>query len=106
MDVVPMDDIAIDVESLATKYPIERCDGSTQTGTRKVYKVTTSEVEECLEESSQKVAPKVGAAAVASPAKVLDLDIHSSSEADPSKSSPPPVSVAPIVLPFLCSDDS
>ncbi|GJQ91995.1 ribonuclease H-like domain-containing protein [Tanacetum coccineum] len=31
-----------------------RCDGSTQTGTRKVYKVATSEVEECLEESSQK----------------------------------------------------
>ncbi|GJZ56909.1 putative ribonuclease H-like domain-containing protein, partial [Tanacetum coccineum] len=61
MDVVPRDDIAIDVESLATKYPIvdwkthARCDRSTQTGTRKVYKVTTSEVEECLEESSQKV---------------------------------------------------
>ncbi|GKE28046.1 hypothetical protein Tco_1443430, partial [Tanacetum coccineum] len=27
-------------------------------------------------------------------------------EADPSKSSPPPVSVAPMVSPFLCSDDS
>ncbi|GJX65396.1 putative reverse transcriptase domain-containing protein [Tanacetum coccineum] len=52
------------------------------------------------------VAPEVGAAAVASPAGVLELDTHSSSEADPSESSPPPVSVAPMVSPFLCSDDS
>nr|GEU82878.1 reverse transcriptase domain-containing protein [Tanacetum cinerariifolium] len=47
-----------------------------------------------------------GVAAVASPARVLELDTFSSSEADPSKSSPPPVSVAPIISPFLCSDDS
>nr|GEX33768.1 hypothetical protein [Tanacetum cinerariifolium] len=46
------------------------------------------------------------AAAVASPAGVLELDTHSSSEADPSESSPPPVSVAPMVSPFLCLDDS
>ncbi|GJR44153.1 hypothetical protein Tco_1312256 [Tanacetum coccineum] len=52
------------------------------------------------------VAPEVGAAAVAIPAGVLELDTHSSLEVDPSKSSPPPVSVAPMVLPFLCSDDS
>nr|GEY40825.1 hypothetical protein [Tanacetum cinerariifolium] len=52
------------------------------------------------------VAPEVGAAAVASPAGVLELDTHSSSEADPSKSSSPPASVAPMVSPFLCSDDS
>nr|GEX64018.1 hypothetical protein [Tanacetum cinerariifolium] len=52
------------------------------------------------------VAPKVGAAIVASPAGVLELDTYSSSEADPSKSSPPLISVAPMVLPFLCSDDS
>ncbi|GKD66388.1 hypothetical protein Tco_1308496, partial [Tanacetum coccineum] len=52
------------------------------------------------------VAPEVGAAAVASPARVLEFDTHSSSEVDPSESSPPPVSVAPMVLPFLCSDDS
>ncbi|GJX46378.1 hypothetical protein Tco_0271568 [Tanacetum coccineum] len=52
------------------------------------------------------VAPEVGAAAVALAAGVLELDTHSSSEADPSKSSPPPVSVAPMVLPFLCSDNS
>nr|GEU56235.1 copia protein [Tanacetum cinerariifolium] len=52
------------------------------------------------------VAPEVGAAAVASPVGVLELDTHSSSEADPSESSPPLVSVAPIVSPFLCSDDS
>ncbi|GJT61330.1 hypothetical protein Tco_1004863 [Tanacetum coccineum] len=45
-------------------------------------------------------------AAVASPAGVIELDIHSSSEADPSESSPPSVSVAPMVSPFLCSDDS
>nr|GFB89127.1 hypothetical protein [Tanacetum cinerariifolium] len=50
-------------------------------------------------------APEVGTAAVASPAGVLELDTYSSSEADPSKRSPPPVSVAPMVLPFLCSDD-
>ncbi|GJS96955.1 hypothetical protein Tco_0803923 [Tanacetum coccineum] len=52
------------------------------------------------------VAPEVGAAAVASPTKLLELDTHSSSEADLSESSPPPVSIAPIVSPFLCSNDS
>nr|GEV68882.1 reverse transcriptase domain-containing protein [Tanacetum cinerariifolium] len=52
------------------------------------------------------VTPEVGAAAVASHAEVLELDTHSSSEADPIESSPPPVSVAPMVLPFLCSNDS
>nr|GEV56541.1 hypothetical protein [Tanacetum cinerariifolium] len=52
------------------------------------------------------VAPKVGAAVVASPVGVLELDTHSSSEADPSESSPPPVSIAPMVSPFLCSNDS
>ncbi|GJW61985.1 putative reverse transcriptase domain-containing protein [Tanacetum coccineum] len=52
------------------------------------------------------IAPKVGAAVVASPAGVLELGTHSSSEVDLSESSPPPVSVAPMVLPFLCSDDS
>nr|GEX11166.1 hypothetical protein [Tanacetum cinerariifolium] len=52
------------------------------------------------------VTPEVGAATVASPAGVLELDTHSSSEADPSESSPPLISVAPIVLDFLCSNDS
>ncbi|GJZ05712.1 hypothetical protein Tco_0539505 [Tanacetum coccineum] len=52
------------------------------------------------------IAPEVGAAAVASPAGVLELCTHSPSEADPSESSLPLVSVAPMVLPFLCSDDS
>nr|GEZ22831.1 hypothetical protein [Tanacetum cinerariifolium] len=44
--------------------------------------------------------------AVASPVRVLELDTHSSSEADPSKKSLPPVSVAYMVLPFLCFEDS
>ncbi|GJY83428.1 hypothetical protein Tco_0496804 [Tanacetum coccineum] len=48
------------------------------------------------------VAPEVGA----SPVGVLEFDTHSSSEVDPSESSPPPISVAPMVSPFLCSDDS
>ncbi|GJQ95280.1 hypothetical protein Tco_0006419 [Tanacetum coccineum] len=52
------------------------------------------------------VAPKVGAATVASPAGVIELDTHSLSEADPSESSPPLVSIAPMVSPFMCSDDS
>nr|GEU47551.1 putative reverse transcriptase domain-containing protein [Tanacetum cinerariifolium] len=52
------------------------------------------------------VAPEVGVAAVASPAGVLELDTHSSSEADPLESSTPPVSVTPMVSPFLFSDDS
>ncbi|GJU24255.1 hypothetical protein Tco_1162876 [Tanacetum coccineum] len=47
------------------------------------------------------VEPEVGAATVASPARVLELDTHSSSETDPSQSSLPPVSVAPMVSPFL-----
>ncbi|GKC42982.1 hypothetical protein Tco_1060704 [Tanacetum coccineum] len=52
------------------------------------------------------VAPEVEAAAVASPTRVLELDTHSSSEVDPSESSLPPVSVAPMVSHFMCSDDS
>ncbi|GJR47656.1 putative reverse transcriptase domain-containing protein [Tanacetum coccineum] len=52
------------------------------------------------------VAPEVRASTVASHAGVIELDTHSSSEVDPSESSPPPVSVAPMVLPFLCSDNS
>ncbi|GJT51026.1 putative reverse transcriptase domain-containing protein [Tanacetum coccineum] len=52
------------------------------------------------------VAPEVEEAAVALLAGVLELDTHSSSEVDPSKSSLPPVSIAPTVSPFLCSDDS
>nr|GEV45443.1 putative reverse transcriptase domain-containing protein [Tanacetum cinerariifolium] len=52
------------------------------------------------------VALEVGAAAVASLVGVLELDTYSSSEADPSDSSLPPVSVAPMVSPFRCSDDS
>nr|GEY61180.1 hypothetical protein [Tanacetum cinerariifolium] len=52
------------------------------------------------------VAPEVGAAAVALPAGVIELDTYSSSKADPSESSPAPVSVAPVVYPFLCLDDS
>ncbi|GKD51273.1 hypothetical protein Tco_1280249, partial [Tanacetum coccineum] len=51
------------------------------------------------------VAPEVRAAAVASPSRVLEFDTYSSSKTDPSESSPPPVSVAPMVSPFLCSDD-
>ncbi|GJR03272.1 hypothetical protein Tco_0526256 [Tanacetum coccineum] len=52
------------------------------------------------------IAPEVGAAAVASPTGVLELDTHSSLEADPLETSLPPVSVAPMVSLFLCSDDS
>nr|GEX82070.1 hypothetical protein [Tanacetum cinerariifolium] len=52
------------------------------------------------------VAPEVRAAVVASPARVLELDTHSLSEVDPLESSPPPVSIAPMILPFLCFDDS
>ncbi|GJW43137.1 putative reverse transcriptase domain-containing protein [Tanacetum coccineum] len=43
------------------------------------------------------VVPEVGAAVIALPAWVLELDTHSSSEADLSESSPPPVSVAPMI---------
>ncbi|GJV93218.1 hypothetical protein Tco_1541031 [Tanacetum coccineum] len=57
-------------------------------------------------ENQVPVAPKVGAAAVASLVGVLELDTHSSSKADPSESSLPHVLVAPMVSPFLCSDDS
>ncbi|GJU26637.1 hypothetical protein Tco_1165258 [Tanacetum coccineum] len=47
-----------------------------------------------------------GAAAVALLARVLELDTHSSSKTDPSESLLPPVPVAPMVSPFLCSNDS
>ncbi|GJV45332.1 hypothetical protein Tco_1429868 [Tanacetum coccineum] len=52
------------------------------------------------------VVPKVGAAAVASPTRVLELDIYSSSEPGPSEGSLPHVSVALMVSPFLFLDDS
>nr|GEU45934.1 hypothetical protein [Tanacetum cinerariifolium] len=51
------------------------------------------------------ITPKVGAAIVASPSRVLELDTYSSLKADPSESLQPPVSIAPMVSPFLCSDD-
>ncbi|GJT07105.1 putative reverse transcriptase domain-containing protein [Tanacetum coccineum] len=47
-----------------------------------------------------------GASVVASPVGVLELDTHSSLEAGLSESSLPPISVAPMVSPFLCLDDS
>ncbi|GKD51328.1 hypothetical protein Tco_1280304 [Tanacetum coccineum] len=43
------------------------------------------------------VAPEVGAAAVASPAGVLEFDTYSSSKVDPLESSLPPVSIAPMI---------
>ncbi|GJR29432.1 hypothetical protein Tco_1105664 [Tanacetum coccineum] len=46
------------------------------------------------------ITPEVGATAVASPVGVLELDTHSSSKADPSESSLPPVSVAPMDIPI------
>ncbi|GJU45988.1 hypothetical protein Tco_1203254 [Tanacetum coccineum] len=52
------------------------------------------------------IATEVGAAAVALHVGVLELDTHSLSKADPSDSSLPPVYVAPMVSPFLCSDES
>ncbi|GJU69119.1 hypothetical protein Tco_1255378 [Tanacetum coccineum] len=48
------------------------------------------------------VAPKVGAALVASTAGVLELDIHSSSESGPSEGSLPPVPVAPMMEEQSC----
>nr|GEW79671.1 hypothetical protein [Tanacetum cinerariifolium] len=47
-----------------------------------------------------------GVATVSSPIGVLELDTHSSLKADPFESSPPPISVAPMVSHFLCLDDS
>ncbi|GKE96575.1 hypothetical protein Tco_1581430, partial [Tanacetum coccineum] len=52
------------------------------------------------------IAPEVTVAAVASPAGALETEIHSSSKTGPSESPLPPVPVAPMVLPFLCSDVS
>nr|GEV01846.1 putative reverse transcriptase domain-containing protein [Tanacetum cinerariifolium] len=57
-------------------------------------------------ENQVSVAPEVRAVAVASPAGVFELYTYSSSKDDPSESSPPPISVAPMVLLFLCTDDS
>ncbi|GJU48975.1 hypothetical protein Tco_1218530 [Tanacetum coccineum] len=51
------------------------------------------------------ITPEVGGAAVASPVRVLELDTHSSSDADPSESLPLLISVAPMVSPHMCSDD-
>nr|GEU80854.1 hypothetical protein [Tanacetum cinerariifolium] len=52
------------------------------------------------------VAPEVRADVVASLVGVLELDTHSSSESSPSEGSLPPVPVAPMVLPFLYSNNS
>ncbi|GKB55764.1 hypothetical protein Tco_0911950 [Tanacetum coccineum] len=52
------------------------------------------------------ITPEVGGgAAVASPVRALELDTHSSSDADPSESLPLLISVAPMVSPHMCSDD-
>ncbi|GJZ79597.1 copia protein [Tanacetum coccineum] len=53
------------------------------------------------------VAPNVGTVSVISPDGVLDLmDYSSSSDSDQSEDSLPPVLDLPLVLPFLCSNDS
>ncbi|GKF92196.1 hypothetical protein Tco_0278915, partial [Tanacetum coccineum] len=53
------------------------------------------------------VAPEVGTVLVVSPTEVLDLvDYLPSSDSDPSEDSLPPVPDLPLVLPFLCSDDT
>nr|GFC32560.1 hypothetical protein [Tanacetum cinerariifolium] len=52
------------------------------------------------------VAPDVWATAITSPAGVLELDTHSSLEADLSESSLPHLPISHMVLPFLCLDDS
>ncbi|GJW93108.1 hypothetical protein Tco_0172780 [Tanacetum coccineum] len=51
------------------------------------------------------VAPEVGAATVASPARVLELDTYSSSKPDPSKSSLSPVSIPTTPIPPAPSTD-
>ncbi|GJW63261.1 hypothetical protein Tco_0115145 [Tanacetum coccineum] len=53
------------------------------------------------------VAPKAGTVSIVSPTGVLDLvDNLSSSDSDPSEDSLPPAPNFPLVLPFLCFDDS
>ncbi|GJU83470.1 hypothetical protein Tco_1285835, partial [Tanacetum coccineum] len=53
------------------------------------------------------VTPEVGVVSVISPAGVLDLvDYSPSFDSDPSEDSLPPAPDLPLVLPFLCSDDS
>ncbi|GJW57290.1 reverse transcriptase domain-containing protein [Tanacetum coccineum] len=52
------------------------------------------------------VAPEVGAAVVASPAGILELDTHSWFMSGLSEGSQPPILVAPMVSPFIRSDDS
>ncbi|GKB28253.1 putative reverse transcriptase domain-containing protein [Tanacetum coccineum] len=53
------------------------------------------------------VALDVGTVSIVSPTEVLDLvDCSSSFDIDPSEDSLPPVPDLPLVLPFLCSDES
>ncbi|GJW31517.1 hypothetical protein Tco_0051549 [Tanacetum coccineum] len=53
------------------------------------------------------VALEEGTVSVVSPTEVLDLvDYSSSSDSDPSEDSLPPTPDLPLVLPFLCSDDT
>nr|GEY68444.1 hypothetical protein [Tanacetum cinerariifolium] len=73
---------------------------------RNILQIDIHFVRDLVVASKVPVAPEVEAAVVALPTGVLELDTHSSSKADPSKSSPPPESVAPMVSPFLHFDDS
>ncbi|GJU09812.1 hypothetical protein Tco_1132208, partial [Tanacetum coccineum] len=52
------------------------------------------------------VASEVVAVSITSPARVLDLVDYSSSDFDPLEDSLPSAPALPLVLPFLCSDDS
>ncbi|GJW53360.1 hypothetical protein Tco_0097445 [Tanacetum coccineum] len=52
------------------------------------------------------VALDVGVVSITSPTRVLDLMDYSSCDSDPSEDSSPPALELPLVLPFLCSDDS
>nr|GEV73426.1 hypothetical protein [Tanacetum cinerariifolium] len=92
---IPLDEIQIDDKLNFIEEPVEIMD-------REVKRLKQSRI------PIMKVpaAPEVGAAAIVLPTEVLELDTHSLSEAYPLEISPPPVSVAPMVLPFQCSDDS
>ncbi|GJU71195.1 hypothetical protein Tco_1262600 [Tanacetum coccineum] len=73
-------------------------------------KVMAAPIISILLDSSEEgvAAPEVGAVSITSPAEVLDMVDYSFFASDPSEDSLPPAPAPdlPLVLPFLCSDDS
>ncbi|GJU71980.1 putative reverse transcriptase domain-containing protein [Tanacetum coccineum] len=115
---IPLDEIQIDDKLNFIEEPVEIMDQEVKRLKKsRILIVMAALIISILSDSSEEsvpivpadpiVTPEVGTVSVVSPAGVFDLvDYSSSSDSDPLEDSLLPVPDLPLVLPFLCSNDS